>query len=168
MTSLNFNRLLIQFLICLLFMYSIFPVNKNVKNKRVSSFSEYVNTGIDINSGKKILCFFDAGCEHCMEAAKSLKILSDSILDFPELHIVFSDSEMEKIPEFFNYVGKDFSYQVVPFYNDDDDINSYLEIVGLEYDNPVIIYLNNGNQIRFYDGSGVNQFSPNDLKKILE
>ena len=38
-----------------------------------------------------------------MEAAKSLKILSDSILDFPQLHIVFSDSEMEKIPEFLKW-----------------------------------------------------------------
>tara|TARA_B100001778_G_C18576375_1_gene625174 strand:- start:730 stop:945 length:216 start_codon:yes stop_codon:yes gene_type:complete len=66
------------------------------------------------------------------------------------------------------FTGKEYSYQVIPFYNDDDEINSYLEIVGLEYDNPVIIYLNNGNQIRFYDGSGKNKLNSSDLKNILE
>tara|TARA_Y100000589_G_scaffold71823_1_gene64405 strand:- start:772 stop:1701 length:930 start_codon:yes stop_codon:yes gene_type:complete len=166
--NISFNKLVMQLLGCMLFMYSLFPVNTNAKNQRVSSFSKYVESEIDINYDKKILCFFDAGCEHCMQAAKSLKLLSDSIKDFPQIHIIFSDSEKDRIPDFFNFVGKEYSYQVIPFYNDDDEINSYLEIVGLEYDNPVIIYLNNGNQIRFYDGSGKNKLNSRDLKNILE
>jgi len=127
-----------------------------------------IPTDIDINKGKKILCFFDAGCEHCMDAAKSLNELSDSIAYFPEIHIIFSDSEEDKIPEFFNYAGRQYSHQVLPFYNEDDEINSYLEILGYEYENPAVIYLDNGNQIRFYDGTGVNAFKAEEFKKLFE
>jgi hypothetical protein len=149
-------------------MFALLPVQTVGKNKRVSSFSEYVVSDMNMNDGKKILCFFDAGCEHCMDAAKSLTSFSDSIADFPEIHIVFSDSEQDKIPEFFIYAGKEYSYQVLPFYNEDDEINSYLEILGYEYENPAVIYLDNGNQIRFYDGTGVNAFKAEEFKKLFQ
>mgnify|MGYP001191122766 CR=1 FL=1 len=164
----NFRKLLNQFLIILLLMFAFIPIQKEGKNKRVSAFSQYVESEIDINSGKKILCFFDAGCEHCMDAAKSLASLSNQIEFFPEVHIVFSDLEEEKIPDFFKYAGQEYSYQVLPFYNEDDEINSYLEILGYEYENPAIIFLNDGNQIRFYDGTGPNEYNEQDLKKLLE
>jgi hypothetical protein len=152
------SKLSIQFLSVLLLMFAFLPVQTVGKNKRVSEFSEYVVSDIDINDGKKILCFFDAGCEHCMDAAKSLNQLSDSIAYFPEMHIIFSDSEADRIPEFFKYVGREYSHQVLPFNNDDAAINSYLEILGYDYGNPAVIYLDNGNQIRFYEGTGVNAF----------
>ena len=164
----SFLKIITQVLAFLLLMFAFVPVSKKVNNKRVSSFSKYVSPEIDINTGKKILCFFDAGCDHCMDAAKSLSNMSDSILDFPDVHIIFSDSEENKIPEFFSYAGKEFSYQVVPFYNEDDEVNSYLEILGFEYDNPVIIYLYNGNQIRFYDGNGSNEYNQKELRSLLE
>ena len=162
------SKLSIQFLSILLLMFALLPVQTVGKNKRVSGFAEYVVSDIDINDGKKILCFFDAGCEHCMDAAKSLNQLSDSIAYFPEMHIIFSDSEADRIPEFFKYAGKENSYQVLPFYNEDDAINSYLEILGYEYENPAIIYLDNGNQIRFYDGTGANAFKAEEFKKLFE
>ena len=154
----NCSKLSIQFLSILLLMFALLPVQTVGKNKRVSGFSEYVVSDMDMNDGKKILCFFDAGCEHCMDAAKSLNQLSDSIAYFPEIHIIFSDSEEGKIPEFFKYAGREYSHQVLPFYNDDDAINSYLEILGYDYENPAIIYLDQGNQIRFYEGTGMNAF----------
>jgi len=162
------SKLSIQFLSFLLFMFAALPVQTVNKNKRVSGFSEYVVSDIDINDGKKILCFFDAGCEHCMDAAKSLNQLYDSISYFPEMHIIFSDSEADRIPEFFEYAGRKYSHQVLPFYNEDDEINSYLEILGYEYENPVVIYLDNGNQIRFYDGTGVNAFNSEEFRKLFE
>ena len=55
-----------------------------------------------------------------------------------------------------------------PFYNEDDEINSYLEILGYEYENPVVIYLDNVNQIRFYDGTGVNEYNEAELKKLVQ
>ena len=164
----NGSKLSIQFLSVLLLMFALLPVQTVGKNKRVSGFAEYVVSDMDINEGKKILCFFDAGCDHCMDAAKSLNELSDSIAYFPEMHIIFSDSEADRIPEFFKYAGKENSYQVLPFYNEDDAINSYLEILGYEYENPAIIYLDNGNQIRFYDGTGANAFKAEEFKKLFE
>jgi len=162
------SKLSIQFLSFLLLMFAFLPVQTVGKNKRVSGFSEYVVSDIDINDGKKILCFFDAGCEHCMDAARSLNQLSDSIAYFPQMHIIFSDSEADRIPEFFEYAGREYSHQVLPFYNEDDEINSYLEILGYEYENPAVIYLDNGNQIRFYDGTGVNAFKAEEFKKLFE
>jgi len=164
----NFSKLSIQFLTILLLMFAFIPVQTVRKNKRVSDFSEYVISDIDVNEGKKILCFFDAGCEHCMEAAKSLTNLSGEIEYFPQIHIVFSDSEEDKIPDFFEFAGKEYSYQVLPFYNEDDEINSYLEILGYKYENPAVIYLDNGNQIRFYDGVGVNAYNEEELRKLLQ
>ena len=164
----SYSKLSIQFLSIMLLMFALLPVQTVGKNKRVSGFSEYVVSDIDINDGKKLLCFFDAGCEHCMDAAKSLNQLSDSIAYFPKMHIIFSDSEADRIPEFFKYAGKENSYQVLPFYNEDDAINSYLEILGYEYENPAIIYLDNGNQIRFYDGTGTNAFKVEEFKKLFE
>jgi hypothetical protein len=162
------SKLSIQFLSILLLMFALLPVQTVGKNKRVSSFSKYVVSDMDMNEGKKILCFFDAGCEHCMDAAKSLTSFSDSIVNFPEIHIIFSDSEEDKIPEFFTYAGKEYSHQVLPFYNEDDEINSYLEILGYDYENPAVIYLDNGNQIRFYDGTGVNAFKAEEFKKLFQ
>jgi hypothetical protein len=162
------SKLSIQFLSILLLMFALLPVQTVGKNKRVSSFTEYVVADMDMNDGKKILCFFDAGCEHCMDAAKSLNELSDSIAYFPEIHIIFSDSEADRIPEFFTYAGREYSHQVLPFYKDDDEINSYLEILGYEYENPAVIYLDNGNQISFYDGTGANKYNEEELKKLLQ
>ena len=161
------SKLSIQFLSILLLMFAFVPVQTVGKNKRVSGFSEYVVSDLNMNEGKKILCFFDAGCDHCMDAAKSLNELSDSIAYFPEIHIIFSDSEADRIPNFFDYAGREYSYQVLPFYNEDDEINSYLEILGYEYENPAVIYLYNGNQIRFYDGTGVNAFNADEFKKLF-
>ena len=164
----NCSRLSIQFLFILLLMFMLLPVQKEGKNQQISSFSKYVVADMDINEGKKILCFFDAGCDHCMDAAKSLTVLSDSIVDFPKVHIIFSDLEQDKIPDFFAYSGKEYSYQVLPFFNEDDEINSYLEILGYEYSNPAVVYLDNGNQIRFYEGTGANAFKYNAFRKLFE
>jgi hypothetical protein len=57
---------------------------------------------------------------------------------------------------------------VLPFYNEDDEINSYLEILGYEYENPAIIYLDNGNQMRFYDGAGNNAFDAEKFEKLFQ
>lgn len=164
----NFSKLSLQLLSALLLMFAFVPVQKVEKNKRISEFSEYVVSDIDINDGKKILAFFDAGCEHCMDAAKSIRELAEKIDDFPQMYIIFSDSEKDKIPTFFEFAGKVYPYQVLPFYNDDDEVNSYLEILGYEYENPAIIYLDNGNQMRFYDGVGNNAFKAEKFEKLFQ
>ena len=39
---------------------------------------------------------------------------------------------------------------------------------GYDYENPAIIYLDNGNQIRFYDGTGVNAFKAEEFKQLFQ
>ena len=163
----NFLLLFNGYLIISVLMFALLPIATNSSTKQVSSFSSYVEEDFDINTGKKVLCFFDAGCDHCMDAAKSLAEFSSQLQSFADVHIIFSDTEEEKIPEFLKYTGGDFSYQVMQFYNPDDEINSYLEVLGFEYENPVVIYYNNGNQMRFYDGTGSNEFDPNDFKNLF-
>tara|TARA_B100001113_G_scaffold153649_1_gene125704 strand:- start:32 stop:958 length:927 start_codon:yes stop_codon:yes gene_type:complete len=163
----SFLLLFNGYLIISVLMFSLLPIATNSSNKQVSTFSEYVDSEFNINDGKKILCFFDAGCDHCMDAAKSLTKISKELPSFADVHIIFSDTEEEKIPDFLEYSGSQFSYQVMPFYNDDDEINSYLEVLGFEYENPVIIYYNNGNQMRFYDGTGLNEYNADELKSLF-
>lgn len=163
----SFLLLFNGYLIISVLMFSLLPIATNSSNKQVSSFSSYVDSDFDINNGKKILCFFDAGCDHCMDAAKSLTELSTNNNSFPDVHIVFSDTEEDKIPEFLKYASSEFSYQVMEFYNPDDEINSYLEVLGFEYENPVVIYYNNGNQMRFFDGTGSNEYNSDDFKSLF-
>ena len=163
----NFLLLFNGYLIISVLMFALLPIATNSSSKQVSSFSAYVEEDFDINNGKKILCFFDAGCDHCMDAAKSLAEFSSQLQSFADVHIIFSDTEEEKIPEFLKYAGGDFSYQVMQFYNPDDEINSYLEVLGFEYENPVVIYYNNGNQMRFYDGTGSNEYDASDFKNLF-
>ena len=163
----NFLLLLNGYLIISVLMFSLLPIATNSSSKQVSSYSTYVDEDFNINDGKKILCFFDAGCEHCMDAAKSLTEIASSTIDFPDVHIIFSDTEEGKIPDFLKYSGKEYSYQIMEFYNPDDEINSYLEVLGYEYENPVVIYYNNGNQMRFYDGTGTNEYDAKDFESLF-
>ena len=163
----NFLLLLNGFLIISVLMFSLLPIATNSSSKQVSSYSTYVDEDFNINDGKKILCFFDAGCEHCMDAAKSLTEIANNSIGFPDVHIIFSDTEEGKIPDFLKYSGKEYSYQIMEFYNPDDEINSYLEVLGYEYENPVVIYYNNGNQMRFYDGTGTNEYDAKDFESLF-
>ena len=163
----NFLLLFNGYLIISVLMFSFLPIATNSNNRQVSSYTNYVNSDFDINEGKKILCFFDAGCEHCMDAAKSLTEISLTSENFPNVHIIFSDTEEGKIPDFLEYSGYDYSYQVMEFYNPDEDVNSYLEVLGYEYENPVVIYFNNGNQMRFYDGTGSNEYDAEDFRNLF-
>ena len=163
----NFLLLLNGYLIISVLMFSLLPIATNSSSKQVSSYSTYVNEDFNINDGKKILCFFDAGCEHCMDAAKSITEIANNSIEFPDVHIIFSDTEEGKISDFLKYSGKEYSYQIMEFYNPDDEINSYLEVLGYEYENPVVIYYNNGNQMRFYDGTGTNEYDAKDFESLF-
>ena len=163
----NFLLLFNGYLIISVLMFSFLPIATNSNNRQVSSYTNHVNIDFDINEGKKILCFFDAGCEHCMDAAKSLTEIALVSESFPDVHIIFSDTEKGKIPDFLEYSGYDYSYQVMEFYNPDEDVNSYLEVLGYEYENPVVIYFNNGNQMRFYDGTGSNEYDAEDFRNLF-
>jgi len=132
------------------------------------AFLKHVNnTRFTLVKELKILCFFDAMCEFCMEAAKSLTDLSKEINNFPEIHIIFCDIEENRIPDFFIYAGKEYSHQVLPFYNEDDEINSYFEILGYDYAYTGIILYDANRPIYFFEGTDSNAFNIDIIENII-
>ena len=161
--------ILIQLLTILLIIFAFIPVSNYSKNTSNNFISHVDSEKFNEINVKRILCFFDAGCEHCQDAAKALDSISSIVDVFPEVHIIFSDTEAEKIPAFFDFVGAEFSYQVMPFENyATDEIDSYMEITFPDYDNPIIILYDGSKQIRLFEGVGDNEFKADELIRILE
>ena len=98
-----------------------------------------------------------------MKAASEIKELSNSIVNFPHVHIIFMDEEAEKIGDFFETTGLTASYQIM-------DIAQFWNILGYDgnpnRNTPSIVYLNNGNIEKFYYYDEV-EFNPVDLEMIL-
>jgi len=165
----SFSKLSVQLLTVLLVMFAFLPVSSQTKSEG-NSFVLFVEDESFKNSEDyKILCYFDAGCEHCQHAARSIDSLSNLSDNFPPVHIVFSDTEQENIPKFFEYVGNQYPYQVMPFANyDTDEIDSYMEITFPDYDNPIVILYKGAKQIRLFDGSGYNEYQAEELQLLLD
>ena len=165
----SFKTLLILFLFITTIMFAFLPISSHNKSAG-SSFISFVDNDDFINlEEKKILCFFDAGCDHCQHTARSLDSLSDMIDDFPKIHIIFSDAEAYNIPQFFELAGNTYPYQIMSFANyDTEEVDSYMEITFPDYDNPVVILYDGLRQLRLYEGTGERGFSAIDLKRILE
>ncbi len=165
----NCSKLSIQLLSILLIMFAFLPVSSQSKTEGSSFVSYVVDANFKHSEEYKILCYFDAGCEHCQHAARSIDSLSNLSDNFPPVHIVFSDTEQDNIPNFFEYVGKEYPYQIMPFANyDTDEIDSYMEITFPDYDNPVVILYKGAKQIRLFDGTGYNEYSAEQLQLLLE
>lgn len=165
----NCSKLSIQVLSILLVMFAFLPVSSQSKSEGNSFVSYVEDESFKSSEEYKILCYFDAGCEHCQHAARSIDSLSNLADNFPPFHIVFSDTEQDNIPNFFEYVGKEYPYQIMPFANyDTDEIDSYMEITFPDYDNPVVILYKGAKQIRLFDGTGYNEYSAEQLQLLLE
>ncbi len=133
-------------------------VKKEVGPKQ--AVSGYSDLYADIDKGQKILCFFVPGCEHCRDAAKDLNALQKKHKDFPAVQIVFMDEEAEKIPDFFKYAGKQFPHKVI-------DIIPFWTKLGTGKDTPGVVYLLNGNVIKFFDGIAEKAFNSKALEKVI-
>jgi uncharacterized membrane protein YphA (DoxX/SURF4 family) len=114
----------------------------------------------DINTDKKILCFFAPGCDHCRETAKALTAMKSTMKDFPPMRIVFMDEEVEVIPDFFKVAGAEYPYYVM-------DIISFWKKLGSGKEVPGVLYLWNGNTQIFYQGIDSEKFNGSAFKKIL-
>lgn len=131
--------------------------------KVTSKFSKYANFGgvkMNLDEGKKILCLFAAGCDHCRETAKAIAKMSKKE-GFPEVAILFMDEEVELIPDFFKFSQKEFPYQVIK-------IPEFWQVIGNDSNTPGVVYLWNGNILKFYEGTEGNKFIADDLKKAIE
>ncbi len=123
--------------------------------------SGYSNYFLDIDKGKKVLCFFAPGCDHCRETVKELTQLKKQISNFPEIRILFMDEEAEKIPDFFAFAGSNYPYQLL-------DIISFWKAIGSSKDTPGVVYLWNGNTFKFYEGINENKFKKNEFKFLVQ
>tara|TARA_B100000513_G_scaffold193264_1_gene120447 strand:- start:241 stop:1167 length:927 start_codon:yes stop_codon:yes gene_type:complete len=141
--------------LALLFIY--IPI-KESPEKKISEFSDVVPS---VDDGKVLLCFFAAGCDHCRSTMRSLDSLNSIYVnDFPRIEIVFMEEETEKIPEFFEYAGNNYAYQIL-------DIPTFYEVLTWERDTPGVFYMWNGNIITSYNGINEYAFKVDSLVKAL-
>ncbi|MBI3232498.1 MAG: protein tlpB, partial [Bacteroidetes bacterium] len=132
---------------------------KKVASK-FTKFNHFGNLDIDLNSGKKIVCMFAPGCDHCRETAKEIGKLAKA-KKFPEVYIIFMDEEANLIPEFFKIAEVTYPYQVL-------NIPSFWDLLGSGMNTPGVFYLWNGNILYTSEGIEKNKFESSALKKAVE
>lgn len=133
------------------------PVPDEPKAKRSGFASQFG----DIDKGRKILCFFAPGCDHCKETAKALTEMASKDPNFPEIKIIFMDEETELIPDFFAFAGRKYQFKIL-------DVASFWTVLGGTKDTPGVFYLWNGNSVKEYDGINERAFKKEEFKKIVQ
>ena len=127
--------------------------------KKASGYAKYFPK---IDEGKKILCYFAPTCEHCMQTGKELTELRKADPTFPEVQIIFMDEAPEEIPTFFKFAGAEYKHMVM-------DIVAFWTALGNNKDTPGVVYLWNGNTLKFYNGTeGKDKFNKAELKKLVK
>lgn len=137
------------------------PVGPAKVKSRFSGVNVFSGKKVNLDEGKRLVCFFAAGCDHCQHAAQELNKLGKSNRGFPPVTIYFMDEETEKIPEFFKIAGREFPYTVL-------DIPQFWTLIGADGSTPGVFYLWNGNIIRYWVGIDDKKFVPEDLLKELK
>jgi hypothetical protein len=135
----------------------VVKVETNEPVKKKSGYAQYFSS---IDKGRKTLCFFVPGCDHCRVAAKELTELRKTTNNFPEISIIFMNEEADLIPDFFKEAGAEYPYkiiEVIPFWN----------VLGSKRDTPGVKYLWNGNELKYYDGINSNKFDVKDFQKLI-
>ncbi|MEI6348533.1 MAG: DoxX family protein [Bacteroidota bacterium] len=137
-------------------------VGETGPQKTKSKFSQFTNFGnkkVNLDDGRKIICLFAPGCDHCVEAAKEIVLLSKTMY-LPEVYILFMNEEVNKIPDFFKQANSNFPYRII-------EIPLFWDLMGMSANTPGVFYLWNGNVIKFFEGADANKFNPEELKKVL-
>jgi uncharacterized membrane protein YphA (DoxX/SURF4 family) len=130
--------------------------------KVISRFSKHPTFGdktVNLDEGKKIVCFFAAGCDHCRATAKEICSMSKGA-NFPEVYICFMDEETFLIEEFFKEAQCKFPYQIL-------DIPEFWTMLGTGSTTPGVFYLWNGNIIKSYEGITERKFNGKEMLKII-
>jgi len=131
-----------------------------MKKSRFSEFKTIGGKKVNLDEGKKIVCFFAPGCDHCRETAKELKALAAK-LKLPDTYIIFMDEESFLIPEFIKETSFNKPYQVI-------DIPKFWTVLGSNASTPGVFYLWNGNIIKSFEGIEGNKFDAAALKTAIE
>jgi thiol-disulfide isomerase/thioredoxin len=123
-----------------------------------SGYAKYFS---NIDSGKKVLCFFVPGCDHCRKTAKELTELKKSDSNFPEISILFMDEEASLIPEFFDVAGSKYPYKIV-------DIIGFWKILGTNKDVPGVKFIKDGKEIKYYFGTANDKFNKDEFVNLIK
>lgn len=126
---------------------------------RFGQFTKFGTTEANLDQGKKIVCMFAPGCDHCRHTAKLLGEMMNNP-NFPPLYILFMDEETFKIPDFFQETKTNFPYTVL-------DIPTFWETMGPDASTPGVYLLENGKITKYYQGIESQEFKPDEFKKIL-
>ena len=132
-----------------------------IKDEPLQKKSGYNVYFSKIDNGKKVLCFFVPGCDHCRVAAKELTEMKAKDKNFPDIRIIFMNEEADLIPEFFKFAGAEYPYkiiEVIPFWN----------VLGTGKDTPGVKYLWNGNEMKYYFGITDNKFNAAEFKVMVQ
>ena len=132
-----------------------------IKDEPLQKKSGYSSYFASIDKGKKVLCFFVPGCDHCRVAAKELTEMKAKDKNFPDIRIIFMNEEADLIPEFFKFAGAEYPYkiiEVIPFWN----------VLGTGKDTPGVKYLWNGNEMKYYFGITDNKFNAAEFKVMVQ
>jgi len=129
----------------------------NEPPKKKSGYTQFFSK---IDTGRKTLCFFVPGCDHCRLAAKELTELKRTNKNFPEVSIIFMNEEADLIPAFFKETGAEYPYKIV-------EIIPFWKLLGTGKDTPGVKYLWNGNEYKYYYGITENQFNPKDYQELI-
>ena len=125
--------------------------------KHKSGYASYFSK---IDNGRKTLCFFVPGCDHCRVAAKELTELKQKDKNFPEISIIFMNEEADLIPDFFKYAGAEYPFKII-------EVIPFWKVLGSGKDTPGVKYLWNGNEYKYYYGITENKFDPVDYQKLI-
>lgn len=134
------------------------PKEETEPAKKKSGYAKFFPK---IDQGKKVLCFFVPGCDHCREAAKELTEMKQKDKNFPEVDILFMNEEAELIPEFFKAAGREYPYKIV-------EIIPFWKLLGTGKDTPGVKYLWNGNEYKYYYGITDNKFNAEEFHKLVQ
>lgn len=132
-------------------------VETNEPAKHKSGYTQYFSK---IDTGRKTLCFFVPGCDHCRVAAKELTELRKTNKNFPEISIIFMNEEADLIPDFFKEAGAEYPYKII-------EVIPFWKVLGNGKDTPGVKYLWNGNEYKYYWGITDNKFDPTDYQKLI-
>lgn len=135
-------------------------VTEVVVNEPAKKKSGYTQFFSKIDTGRKTLCFFVPGCDHCRTAAKELTELRKTNKNFPEVSIIFMNEEVDLIPAFFKETGAEYPYKIV-------EIIPFWKLLGTGKDTPGVKYLWNGNEYKYYYGITENQFNPKNYQELI-
>jgi thiol-disulfide isomerase/thioredoxin len=127
-------------------------------SKTKSGYAKYFSK---IDSGKKVLCFFVPGCDHCRETAKELTEMKKSNPDFPEMTIIFMDEEANLIPDFFKFAGANYPYKII-------GVIDFWKVLGTGKDVPGVKLLQDGKEVKYYFGTTDNKFNKEEFANLIK